>query len=253
MASTSASRHDAVTGRIRNAATTLYNDNNTVIGEIRRALGMIKEIAVDLEKDNQSQMVKELEDATIQLMEAFGDCTHHSAAIQSVGNTYQPGTELTDFKKLLVDEDAKSRAASSSVPPNDPLHKFREAVWNVHHAGELMPGEEQEDIVMTSTQSNILNISCPLSGKPITELAEPVRRYQILQIYPRFSFLPFCSLDCYFPRCNHFGCQLYFNWKKCVFKYHLKGHMLFMQVLEYDGDIYLLGLASGTSLCPLYE
>lgn len=102
--------------------------------------------------------MKELEDATIQLMEAFGDCTHHSAAIQSVGNTYQPGTEvieflcsidnsvhmlfspidfigfifelqLTDFKKLLVDEDAKSRAASSSVPQNDPLHKFREAVW----------------------------------------------------------------------------------------------------------------------------
>lgn len=106
---------------------------------------------------------------------------------------------------------------------------------NVHHAGEPMPGEEQEDIVMTSTQSNILNISCPLSGKPITELAEPVRRYQILQIYPSFLFFRFCSLDCYFPRCNHFGWQLYFNWKKCVLKYHLKGHMLFMQVLEYDG------------------
>jgi hypothetical protein len=40
-----------------------------------------------------------------------------------------------------------------------------------------MPGEEHEDIVMTSTQSTILNITCPLSGKPITELAEPVRGY----------------------------------------------------------------------------
>ncbi|CAK7323951.1 unnamed protein product [Dovyalis caffra] len=40
-----------------------------------------------------------------------------------------------------------------------------------------MPGEEQEDIVMTSTQSTILNITCPLSGKPITELAEPVCGY----------------------------------------------------------------------------
>ncbi|CAJ1932558.1 unnamed protein product [Sphenostylis stenocarpa] len=39
-----------------------------------------------------------------------------------------------------------------------------------------MPGEEQEDIVMTSTQSNILNVTCPLTGKPLTELAEPVRR-----------------------------------------------------------------------------
>lgn len=42
-----------------------------------------------------------------------------------------------------------------------------------------MPGEEQEDIVMTSTQSNILNIKCPLTGKHVTELAEPVRRYLV--------------------------------------------------------------------------
>jgi len=47
---------------------------------------------------------------------------------------------------------------------------------NVHHAGQPMPGEEQEDIVMTTTQSNLLNVTCPLSGKPVTELAEPVRR-----------------------------------------------------------------------------
>lgn len=40
-----------------------------------------------------------------------------------------------------------------------------------------MPGEEQEDVVMTSTQCNLLNVTCPLSGKPVTELAEPVRRY----------------------------------------------------------------------------
>lgn len=40
-----------------------------------------------------------------------------------------------------------------------------------------MPGEEQEDIVMTSTQCNLRNMTCPVSGKPITELADPVRRY----------------------------------------------------------------------------
>lgn len=40
-----------------------------------------------------------------------------------------------------------------------------------------MPGDEQEDIVMTSTQCNLLNVTCPLSGKPVTELSEPVRRY----------------------------------------------------------------------------
>lgn len=40
-----------------------------------------------------------------------------------------------------------------------------------------MPGEEEEDIIVTSTQSNLLNITCPLSGKPITALSDPVRRY----------------------------------------------------------------------------
>ena len=48
---------------------------------------------------------------------------------------------------------------------------------SVHHAGQPMPGEEQEDIVMTSMDSNIKNLKCPLTGKPITELTEPVRRY----------------------------------------------------------------------------
>ncbi|XP_042415906.1 MADS-box protein AGL72-like [Zingiber officinale] len=44
---------------------------------------------------------------------------------------------------------------------------------NVHHAGQPMPGEEQEDIVMTSTQNNLLNMKCPLTGKPVTELQNP--------------------------------------------------------------------------------
>ncbi|KAG6520242.1 hypothetical protein ZIOFF_017280 [Zingiber officinale] len=39
---------------------------------------------------------------------------------------------------------------------------------NVHHAGQPMPGEEQEDIVITSTQNNLLNMKCPLIGKPVT-------------------------------------------------------------------------------------
>jgi E3 SUMO-protein ligase NSE2 len=48
---------------------------------------------------------------------------------------------------------------------------------NVHHAGQPMPGEEQEDIVMTSTQMSILNVTCPLTGKPVIELMNPVRWY----------------------------------------------------------------------------
>lgn len=56
-----------------------------------------------------------------------------------------------------------------------------------------MPGEENDDIVMTGTQSNILNFKCPLSGKPITELQEPVRRYHTSHT----QYCCFC-LRCFF-------------------------------------------------------
>ncbi|KAJ4726369.1 E3 SUMO-protein ligase MMS21 [Melia azedarach] len=207
MASASGSRHEGVTGRIRNAATTLHNDNISLVGEIRRALGLMKEIAVDLEKANQSQMVKKLEDAAIQLVEAYAYCTHHSSAIESIGNSYQPGPELTDFKKLLEDEAVQFKATSTSDPQKDPhIRQFREAVWNVHHAGEPMPGEEQEDIIMTSTQCNLLNITCPLSGKPITELAEPVRSVECKHIYDKEVIMAYIKSKNANARCPVAGC-----------------------------------------------
>lgn len=186
MASTSASRSDGATGKIRRAAYNLYSENQSLVADVRKAFNLMKEIAVDLERDNQSEMVKQLEDAVAELVEAHENCLHHSSAIQSVGDAYQPGPELTDFKKLLDAEFEKVKASSSSSWQNHPLlHQFRQAVWNVHHAGQPMPGEEQEDIVMTGTQSDIKNLNCPLTGKPITELTEPVRSLNCKHIYEK--------------------------------------------------------------------
>lgn len=56
-----------------------------------------------------------------------------------------------------------------------------------------MPGEEQEDVIMTSTQCNLLNFTCPLSGKPLTELADPVRRY--CRLTSNISWCFFSQLD----------------------------------------------------------
>lgn len=50
-------------------------------------------------------------------------------------------------------------------------------------------GEDQEDIVMTSTQANILNTKCPITGKHVTELEEPVRRYHILDCKHMFPLI----------------------------------------------------------------
>ncbi|KAL3503181.1 hypothetical protein ACH5RR_037630 [Cinchona calisaya] len=176
--------------RMKSAASKLYEENHSLISEMRRSLNMIKEIAVDLEKDNKSDMVKELENAVAELLEASDDCMHLSTAIQSVGNEYQPRQEPTDFKKLLDDEIAKSKATSSSNSRNlQFLRQFKEAVWKVHHSGIPMPGEEQEDIVMTSTESNILNKTCPLTGKPVTELANPVRSMDCKHVYEKQAIM----------------------------------------------------------------
>nr|XP_008386216.2 E3 SUMO-protein ligase MMS21 isoform X3 [Malus domestica] len=146
----------------------------------------MKEIAVDFERAKQFEMVKELENAVVELVDTYEDCSHFSSAIESVGVIYQPGPELTDFDKLFKNEVAQLKANSSSVPQNHPLmRQFREGVWKVHHAGEPMPGEEQEDIIMTSNQSTILNVTCPLSGKPVIELEHPVRSIICKHVYDK--------------------------------------------------------------------
>ncbi|XP_057963935.1 E3 SUMO-protein ligase MMS21 [Malania oleifera] len=207
MASTSAPRGIGAAARIKTAASTLYNDNQSFIADVRKTLNLVKEVAVDLEKEEQSDMVKELEDGFVELLEASENYTQFSSAIQSVGNGYQPEAELTDFKKLFEDEVAKLKANSSSAPQNSPLLRhFREAIWNVHHAGQPMPGEEQEDIVMTSTQCNLLNITCPLTGKPVTELEYPVRSNDCKHIYEQKAVVHYMGLKHAQPQCPVAGC-----------------------------------------------
>ncbi|XP_052177280.1 E3 SUMO-protein ligase MMS21 [Diospyros lotus] len=207
MASTSGSRPDGASRRIQSSATTLFSENQSLIAEIRKAITMMKEVAVDLERHNEAQMVKELEDGILELLVASEDCSHLSSAIQSVGNNYQPGEELADFKKLFDNEIAKSKANSSSVPQNHQLlRQFKEAIWNVHHAGQPMPGEEQEDLVMTSTQCNLLNINCPLTGKPVTKLDDPVRSLDCRHIYEKAAIMHHIRSKNAHSQCPIAGC-----------------------------------------------
>ncbi|CAH9115661.1 unnamed protein product [Cuscuta europaea] len=187
MASTSGQRSGAPLGRLRSVTSMLDSDNQSLIRDMRKAITLMKEIAVDLEKDNKSDMVKELETAVAQLLETSNDCLHFSNAMQSIGNVYEPGPQPTDFKKLFDAEIGKSKVASSLQ--NQSLRQFREAIWNVHHAGQPMPGEEEDDIVMTSSGCNLLNKTCPLSGKPVTELVEPVRSLQCKHIFEKAAIM----------------------------------------------------------------
>ncbi|KAF9588667.1 hypothetical protein IFM89_014388 [Coptis chinensis] len=201
MATTSATR-------IRNAATTLYDDNQSLITEIRKFMSTMKGIAVDLEKENQHEMVKGLENGVVELLGVSDECTYLSSAIDSVKNNYQPTDEATDFEKLFEEEIAKIKAGSNSVTPQKRpfLRQFKEAIWNVHHAGQLMPGDEQEDIVMTSTESTLLNVTCPLSGKPVINLQDPVRSLDCKHIYAKKEVMHFIKTKKPIPLCPVAGC-----------------------------------------------
>ncbi|XP_028793012.1 E3 SUMO-protein ligase MMS21-like [Neltuma alba] len=213
----SSSHASGVSGRIRNAASTCCSDNLSLITDTRRIIGLVKEIAVDLEKDKQSDMVKELEDAVVELLDKSEDFAHFSSAIQSVADRYQPGEELTDFKKLFEEDASKVKANSSSDPKRNPLmRQFKEAVWNVHHEGQPMPGEEQEDIVMTSTQSNILNTKCPITGKHVTDLVEPVRSMECRHVYEKQAIMQFMRSKHSRVPCPATGCPKFLKVDKVV-------------------------------------
>ncbi|CAL0326540.1 unnamed protein product [Lupinus luteus] len=186
MASTSRGGSGGAAGRIKNLASSFSSDYQPLITDIRKTMSFMKDIAVELEKDGLSDKVKELEDAVIELAGLSGLSVHFSSAVQAFANRYQPGEELTDFHKVFEDEVSQFKDNPTTDPKKHHfVRQFKEAVWKVHHEGQPMPGEEQEDIVMTSTQSSILNMTCPLTGKPVTELEDPVRSMECKHIYEK--------------------------------------------------------------------
>ncbi|CAK8535059.1 unnamed protein product [Lathyrus sativus] len=201
------SSHGGASGRIKNLAATFGSDIQPFISDIRATVGVMKNIAVQLEKDNLPDKVKEMEDAAVELVDLSEHSVHFSSAVQAFGNRYQPGEQLTDFHKVFEDEILQYKANRNSDVQKHPLvRQFKEAVWKVHHEGQPMPGEEEEDIVMTSTQSNILNFKCPLSGKPITELQEPVRSMQCRHIYEKQVIMQYIQSKNNRTRCPIPGC-----------------------------------------------
>ncbi|GLJ55767.1 hypothetical protein SUGI_1197500 [Cryptomeria japonica] len=172
--------------RIGVTVSNLETSNHSLIADVRNLLVTIKMIAQDLEKENKSDLVKQLDKATLELIPLSDDIVHLSTALQAVGKDYNSSNESTDFKKLLDEHISQLEADTPCVPENHVFYKqFKEAIWRVRHADEPMPGEEHEEIIMTSSQCNLVNTSCPLTGKPVTELKDPVRSMECKHIYEK--------------------------------------------------------------------
>ncbi|KAF8726696.1 hypothetical protein HU200_019163 [Digitaria exilis] len=176
----------SVTTKLSHAADVASSETQTLVADMRKALGSMKSLAVDYERDGKSDKVQKLQEMVLEMVASYEDCTALAQAIKDVPGVYQQSDQPTDFKRLIENEVMKIKEASAESGQNHPLFRqFRESVWNVHHAGQPMPGEEQEDIVMTSTQMSILNVTCPLTGKPVIELANPVRCVDCKHIYEK--------------------------------------------------------------------
>ncbi|KAL5230327.1 hypothetical protein ABZP36_029103 [Zizania latifolia] len=195
----------SVANKLANAAERDSSEAQALISDIRKALVEIRSVAIDFEKDGNSDKVQNLETAALELITSYEDCACFAEAIREVPRVYQPSNQRTDFKKLIEAEASKVKGASPAVQNHPLIRQFREAIWNVHHAGQPMPGDEQEDIVMTSTQTNILNVTCPLTGKPVIQLTDPVRCVDCRHIYDKVPIMHYIRTK-KSPKCPIAGC-----------------------------------------------
>ncbi|MQM17492.1 hypothetical protein Taro_050463, partial [Colocasia esculenta] len=91
MASSSAPCPAAGSSRMATIAATISSDYHSLITEIRKTVGMIKSVAVNLERDKKFDEVKELDDAVLEIIKASDECSYFSSAIQFVAGGYQLG------------------------------------------------------------------------------------------------------------------------------------------------------------------
>lgn len=179
-------------GRMHSALSALDDTNQALHMELGSSLVMFKMVAEDLEAENETEMVEELGNMTKQIITLMNEFECHNKALQSLRETYTIENESTDFERTLAEQAHRYKGESTLDPEEHPYYKqFKETIWKVHRAGELMPGQEKEDLVITCTQYNVVNTQCPISGKPVIELDDPVRSTDCLHIYDRRSVMDY--------------------------------------------------------------
>ncbi|MQL70661.1 hypothetical protein Taro_002972, partial [Colocasia esculenta] len=99
MASSSAPRPAAGSSGMATTAATISSDYHSLIAEIRKTVGMINSVAVNLERDKKFDEVKELDHAVLEIIKASDECSYFSSAIQSVAGGYQLGEQAKNDGK----------------------------------------------------------------------------------------------------------------------------------------------------------
>lgn len=143
---------------------------------------LLRDSAEALAKEGHAEGVDHLRKNLEELLDAQQKVVCHEAALKQLRARYtEAAAVVTDFKaelQQLAAEAALSMAAKLKQTREETLKEFDKATWDPLHPGQPFPGDEDEDVVMNSTQSVAPNMKCPLTMKDIFALAEPVEDHK---------------------------------------------------------------------------
>ncbi|CAM6093600.1 unnamed protein product [Calypogeia fissa] len=91
-------------------------------------------------------------------------------------------------KSMCVDDTTHQDSFSSSSQNGD----VDQPTKNIHRAREAAPWQEEEEMVMIN-HSGVRNHNCPLTGKPMVELENPVRSIQCHHIYEQTAVIEYVA------------------------------------------------------------
>ncbi|CAM6087398.1 unnamed protein product [Calypogeia fissa] len=181
------------TERIRVAAKRLEQDSLRVQSDLNANTIFFKIVAEEMEKEHDSEAVAKLRQGLLEVLDSAHRLEYQCSALQNVSQSFTAGIEETDFSKHLDESTRQFLAANPFDPTKDKLyHQFDRAIWNIHHAGEAAPGQEEEEMVMIN-DTGVLNHNCPLTGKPVIELENPVRSIQCHHIYEQTAVIEYIA------------------------------------------------------------
>ncbi|KAG8086416.1 hypothetical protein GUJ93_ZPchr0010g11253 [Zizania palustris] len=169
----------SVANKLANAAERDSSEAQALISDIRKALVEIRSVAIEFEKNGNSDKVQRLEKAALELITSYEDCASFAQAIREVPRVYQLSNQRTDFKKLIDGRLARLRG---------PHRRYR-TIHSFGSSGRLFG-------MFTMLANQCL---------PVIQLTDPVRCVDCRHIYDKVPIMHYIRTKIS-PKCPIAGC-----------------------------------------------
>lgn len=170
-----------VPSKPRTEPSALVGFRNQNIGDI---FEHIKDVAVSLEANSDPEGVQKMYRLSEDVCESQAELEAMKQTLHWMG--LEGGYEgrrnhTTDFGKMMEKKMKEYKQNNGHDPTqHESVLDIKQAVWEIHHPNEPFPGTEDarnEEVVIAMTQSERIarNKTCPISGRSIFDLKDPVK------------------------------------------------------------------------------